>query len=516
MVRISIVRFLFAHTIFVSSLQVMQAEVDYEQLKFGMYSYVLDKNFKIGSEFKQTCIAKIDKRDTCMQFGECPTIKFVWTLPVWLKEAQIRKLDTRVMITYAPVRILNQVDTEVYQTTLSINSLGLIHRGRYACILRLIDDRNGRSIDRKGADFELIVSGGLNNENCEYNDQCESQNSKLGGKCYFSDQCRALDPNTYCTYERTCRCKSGARCREPGFEKCISSDDCLVTDFCLDGVCRARKELGDDCDSDSECQATEKNAICGESRKCVCVQNYKRSSKNTCILAGTCLSHDDCSSAGGYCSAGELCEKGHSLGSPCSTSLQCQVQDKHSQCSRSNICECLSGFIIREKGGKNACVTKHFCMSNKECRLKSDGVCIDYVCSYLTKLGQQCKTTEECVATTNFSYCDKQSKTCECAKGFTRNNGKCEIVDCFDDIKCLNFSEDWFCSGEKCDCKVGYNLSKYGSCLEEISKPMPPKDVTNWTHIIIGIISLLCGILLIAVLVLLFSLVRKQRLAVTE
>lgn len=159
--------------------------------------------------------------------------------------------------------------------------------------------------------------------------------------------------------------------------QCSKDSDCKSGEYCKNGVCVPKGEIGDSCrkSDGSECES----GICSGG---VCIE---------------CESDKDCDSDE-YCSLGECLNK-KAAGNSCSEDY-----------------ECITGSCV---GGK--CIE---CESSDDC--DSDEYCDDGICKNLKVLGDSCESNEECET----GRCEDGECACvsssDCASDEYCENGKCK------------------------------------------------------------------------------------------
>ncbi|EPQ28013.1 uncharacterized protein PFL1_04340 [Pseudozyma flocculosa PF-1] len=246
----------------------------------------------------------------------------------------------------------------------------------------------------------------------------------LGGFCNLSSQCgtsqhcfnnKCRDKKDYgasCTVDDTCR---SGRC-SPLLRRCIpqaganawvgafcSNNSQCATGLCTDNACADKRQPGDDCSADVNCQS---NRCDPAAKKCV------PQSDGSGWIGSFCTANDQCSN--GLCSS-NACSAKVQLGEACANDEGCASGRCSPQLKR----------CIPPAGSFSGYVGV-FCTNDSQC---ANRLCLDNACSDKAQLGGACTEDTGCAS----GRCSPQLKRCIPQAGsfsgyvgaFCTNNSQC-------------------------------------------------------------------------------------------
>ena len=403
--------------------------------------------------------------------------------------------------------------------------------------------------------------------NLAFNQTKCSPPSILKSPCESSDQCQLNDANTFCGFNNVCECKEGRRCREPVPILCSDDKECSVDQFCRYERCVARKRIGQSCFSNDECQKSDDNLIC-TAAKCRCVNGFKPVSSSSatvrnartnpedsdkvlpaenkqCIRSTACLSHADCYDDQ-HC-RDNACVEGTGLDQKCKSMIECRAKDANAICNYeksetpialnpnyfwgpvsettpeiTGVCTCRPRYKP-SSGVPSVCIAEGQCTSDIDC--PADSHCAGGTC--FEEVGASCRTSERCVQLMKYSYCDRDSKRCQCDANYEYDsiNGTCVEKECMTRMDCKNKD----CINSLCSCAADKDTNVYGFCVERKIEKEPSDDgdmrgeysffgdlkriFTDWTweaYVIVAGVSFIV-ILMIMILIVVIRLIRIKR-----
>lgn len=400
-----------------------------EKLKYGLYLFSssglkVSDGIKAGEDVSIYCLAKVNKRSTCLAFGSCPNMKFEWNFPLSLSDsikstssvsksvermsassrlAPTRDLaqsnqnnlrDVRIFIDDDPVINLHSPDDEVHLSTLTIESIGSIHDGKWLCNFKYFDEINEK-MDRNFMQFQLNVETRDEDQVCEHSDHCSSGNC-LGKKCACSVDYPIYDPQSGdCFVPSTlgAECEIDAQCSEGSYcgidPNCAGANTGYRVSPRFSTPKSADQETADRENQDKKEIHMKKKYTSYESRCskiCLCREKL--------IPVSLAFNQTKC-----YTSS--------VMKSPCESTDQCELSDPNTYCGFNQVCECKEGKRCREP-------IPIICGSDDDCTL--DQYCRYERCVARKKVGTSCSSNEECQKSDSNTICSNGK--CRCGEAY--------------------------------------------------------------------------------------------------
>ncbi|CAH1795748.1 unnamed protein product [Owenia fusiformis] len=330
---------------------------------------------------------------------------------------------------------------------------------------------------------------------CEQQSDCEDDYQCKGNTCVnrkpFGGSC---NNDKDCLSEYVCNEGACSTCSE---ERTCGGNEYCKGDPTTGYRCSSKEEIGDICNTPSECSSGHCVGVCVEcEQKTDCEDDYL-CKENTCVqrklFGGSCSENKDCLSDfvcyEGACSTcseeltcedNEYCKGDSTSGYSCSSKEDVgSVCDYPSECSSGH---CVDVCVECEKqtdcGDEylcegNTCVQrKSFggsCSEDKDCL--SEFVCSDNVCSSCSKEPNTCEDNEYCKGdpTTGYSCSSKEDIGAICNTPSECSSGHCVgvCVECEQQTDC---GDDYLCKENTCVQRklFGGPCSENKDCLLEL------------------------------------------------